>query len=78
MPKVKLVRHDPAIMKNISEMQRLFMKYGNLSSDEATARANEVRDDYQVSIDVEDSSKVEELLRELERIYIKGEIMAEE
>ena len=75
MPKVRLVEHDPSIMKNIGEMRRLFMEYGKLSLDDAKARANDVRDDFQVSIDVEDPAKAAELIRELNRIYIKAEIV---
>jgi hypothetical protein len=78
MPKVRLVRHDPDIMKNISELQRLFIEYGNLSLEDAKARANDVREDYQVSIDIEDSAKAKGLIRELECIYIKAEIVPED
>ena len=70
MPKVILVRRDPSVLMNVSDMERLFVEYGHLSSTEAKQRIVDVLNGWQVSVDVEDLAKAEALVRELRDIWI--------
>jgi hypothetical protein len=78
MPKATLVYHDPAVLTCVSELERLFIKYGNLNQTTAKQKAGDVRNRMQVSIDVEDTDKAHALVKELQGISIKAIIAGDE
>ena len=77
MPKVTLVRRDPSVLMNVTEMERLFVEYGHLSSTEAKQRVEDVLNGWQVSIDVEDLARAEALVKDLRGIWIEAKISTE-
>lgn len=77
MPKVTLIRRDPSVLLNVSDTERLFIEYGRLSSIEAKERIDEVLRGWQVSVEVEDITQAESLVKGLRDIWIEAVISPE-